>query len=123
MQIASRLVLREVSLRDMFEGSMKTLVFMFADNSPAIRAKAVKVLAFLLQVLINSVCMDVCMYVLYVCIIMYVSIEVCSIYLCMYVCMYCVCMEVLIFGYIIYACMNACEYVSSEVCMYVCMYV
>eukprot|EP01036_Dinobryon_divergens_P026637 gene26637-35311_t len=33
---------KEISLRDMFEGSMNALVALFADNAPAIRAKAVK---------------------------------------------------------------------------------
>ena len=64
VQIANRFVLRELSLRDMFEGSMKTLLALFADNAPAIRAKAVKVLALLLQVTLRMyVCMYVCMYV------------------------------------------------------------
>ena len=90
VQIASRFVLRELSLRDMFEGSMKTLLALFADNAPAIRAKAVKVLAFLLQV---TLCMYVCMYV---CMHVFMYVSCLSIACtCMYVCM-CVCMYVCI---------------------------
>lgn len=49
VQIAFRAVVNEQSLNDIFEGTLQCILTLFADNSPAVRAKAVKVLALLLQ--------------------------------------------------------------------------
>ena len=71
---------------------------------------------------------NICMYVIYIYVCMYVCLYVCNICMCVcvciYVCMYViyVCLCIYVRMYVIYLCVYICVYVCMYVCMYVCQF-